>query len=393
MSKLAIEGGEPAVRAALPHYNSIGLLEEDMAVSVMAAWPLSGFLGGELHGGYWVSRLEEAWAQRFGVKHVIACNSATSGLFAAAHAVELGHGDRFICPALTMSATAAAPALTGAMPLFCDVSHYSFILDRLDHRSGYGVKAVFLTHLFGLAQNEVWWKEWCENHDAKLIVDAAQAPFARDDDVLAGTAADIGVYSLNVHKHIQCGEGGIVVTNDDQLAETIRHFINHGEIAGGRKLGLNLRMTEVTAGIALVQLRRADELVQGRIDQAEDIIAAIGGVDHRPLSKVLLQNFGPKVRHVYYTIPFRHMGNRSWFVNALKAEGVPLTEGYVAPLYELPAFKHCGLKCRNAEALHEHELFYFENCRWSPTPEQIEQIGDAFRKVASHADQRAHDRV
>src|SRR5262249_27333488 len=127
--KLAIDGGKPAVRGPIAPYNSIGHLEEDKAGSVMAGGPLSGYLGGENPGGYWVTRLEDAWAERFGVKHAIACNSATSGLFAAAHAAELTHGDRFICPALTMSATAAAPAMTGAMPLFCDVHRTTFILD------------------------------------------------------------------------------------------------------------------------------------------------------------------------------------------------------------------------------------------------------------------------
>jgi dTDP-4-amino-4,6-dideoxygalactose transaminase len=326
---------------------------------------------------------------RFKVKHAIACNSATSGLFAAAHAVGLSRGDRFICPALTMSATAAAPALTGATPLFCDVDRMTFILDPEAYNGEpIGVKAVFLTHLFGLAQYETWWKTWCDRNDCKLIVDAAQAPFAVDDGVLAGTAAHIGVYSLNVHKHIQCGEGGIVVTNDDGLALAVRRCINHGELDGSDQLGLNLRMTEVTAGIALVQLRRADELIEGRIDQAEHIIQAIGKIP-RLVPPCLL----PGARHIYYTLPFRYTGDRGWFVRALIAEGVPLTSGYTPPLYRWPVFRHCGLKCRNAETLHDDELFYFENCRYTPTPEQIEQIGDAFRKVASHADSRAHDRV
>src|SRR5262252_8627240 len=275
---LAIEGGEPTVRRPIMPYNSIMLPEAEAVGRVIACWPLSGFLGGELRGGHWVTALEEAWAERFKVKHAIATNSATSGLFAAAHAVGLGRGDRFICSPLTMSATAAAPALTGASPIFCDVDRMSFILDHVEYNPNPRVKAVFLTHLFGLAQNEQWWRKWCDDQGTnlapngiKLIVDAAQAPFALDHHVLGGTAAHIGVYSLNVHKHIQCGEGGICVTNDDDLALRIRRFINHGELDGADKVGLNLRMTEVAAAIALTQLRRANELISSRIEQAEHL--------------------------------------------------------------------------------------------------------------------------
>jgi dTDP-4-amino-4,6-dideoxygalactose transaminase len=239
--------------------------------------------------------------------------------------------------------------------------------------------------LFGLAYQEVEWKGWCKSHDCKLIVDAAQAPFAHDNDVLAGTAADLGVYSLNVHKHIQCGEGGIVVTHDDALAASVRRFINHGELAGGR-LGLNLRMTEVVAAIALVQLRRAEELIESRIEQAEQLLAAIGDVPG------LVPQFVPHgCKHVYYTLAFTYDGDRSAFVAALQAEGVPLTEGY-APIHRLRAFRSNAL-CPIAAELHDRTLFYFENCAYSPTREQIAQIGEAFRKVAEHADRRALHRA
>lgn len=193
--------------------------------------PLSGYLAGKERGGYRVVALETAWAKTFKVKHAIACNSATSGLMAAAFAVGLGPGDRFLCPAMTMSATAAAPMFTGATPIFGDVDERYFALIRGDGATP-EVKAVFLTHLFGCAIDEAWWTGWCRQNGIKLVVDAAQSPLAWEpkSDRYTGTIADIGVYSLNCHKPIQAGEGGVCVTNDDELALKMRMFINHAEV-------------------------------------------------------------------------------------------------------------------------------------------------------------------
>jgi dTDP-4-amino-4,6-dideoxygalactose transaminase len=356
--------------------------------------PLSGYLAGNPRGGPQVFALEDAWCEVFGVKHAIACNSATSGLLAAAFAVDLGKGDEFLAPALTMSATAAAPMFTGATPRFCDVDDRYFALSPGDITGR--VKAVFLTHLFGAAIDESWWAGWGRQNGIKVIVDAAQAPLAKEpkSDRYAGTIADIGVFSLNVHKHFQCGEGGVIVTNDDAMGEKLRHFINHGENAN-RSLGLNLRMTEVCAAIALRQLRRADSLVQGRIDQAEAILAAIGTI---PGLRPPMADYKGS-RNVYYTIPFLidlRTGIASGDINAIRPQGeprakfcaelrnlgVPIVEGYVSPLYRMPAFAMFDRPCPIAEDLHDERLFYFENCAYSPTDAQIRLIGHAFRMAA-----------
>ena len=363
-------------------FNSIGDGEVHDVVYAMHFSPLSGYLAGKERGGFHVQRLEEEWAQTFGVKHAIACNSATSGLMAAAFAVELGRGDKFLCPALTMSATAAAPMFTGAVPAFCDVDSRTFAMSppRRNLCQDEKPKAVFLTHLFGLAIAEPCWTGWAREHGVKIVVDAAQAPFARCDDVLAGTTADIGVYSLNVHKPLQCGEGGICVTNDDDLAARLRKFINHGETINAR-IGLNLRMPEVCAAIARVQLKRGEEIIAGRIKQAEAIIAAIGNI-----SGLCPPYVHPDCKHVYYTIPFLVYDCRAEFFAALRAQGVPIVEGYNGgPLYRMKPFAPLERHCPVAEELHDRSLLYFENCAYDPTLEQIEQIGAAFRKAAEMA--------
>lgn len=344
--------------------------------------PLSGYLAGKERGGCYVCALEDEWAKTFGVKHTIACNSATSGLLAAAFAVGLGPGDQFVCPAMTMSATAAAPMFTGAMPVFCDVSDFDFAMGArgLWAADWRGIKAAFVTNLFGHPAPLTFLRDEADCNGFCLIEDNAQSPFAMEDGEFAGTIGHIGVFSLNVHKPLQCGEGGMIVTDDDALADKMRAFINHGEVGGGA-IGLNLRMTEVCAAIALVQLGRAKEIIASRIEQAEAILAAIGDIPGlRP----------PVVRegcqHVYYTIPFLLKENakldRLFFCSALAAQGVPTVTGYVPPLYRLPAFSAYARPCPVAEDLHDRRLFYIENCRYSFTPEQIKGIGEAFKRAA-----------
>lgn len=376
-------------------FNTIHHEELVSAIAAIDSGPLSGYLAGKSRGGRWVRALEDRWCETFHVKHAIACNSATSGLLAASFAVGLKAGDRFMCPAMTMSATAAAPMFTGAEPYFVDVEDETF---GLHIKEGFpdNVRAIFSTNLFGHPA-DLSQREWAKGQKLAtyLIEDNAQSPFALAHGRYCGTMGDIGVWSLNVHKPLQCGEGGIVTTDDDSLAEKLRDFINHGENVGA-PIGLNLRMPEICAAIALTQLNRAPEIIGGRIEQAEAIIHSIGDI---PGLRPPIVRSG--CRHVYYTIPFlldkeeelrvgnadcdfnafQH-GKRRMFCTALRIEGVPIVEGYIDPLYRLPAFKPFACSCPVAEDLQDRRLFYFENCAWDPTKEQIKKIGDAFKKVA-----------
>lgn len=357
---------------AIKPFTSIGIDELSAAMLAVKHGPLSGYLAGKARGGRHVCALEDAWCKTFGVKHAIAINSATSGLLAAAFAVGLKPGDHFACPAMTMSATAAAPMFTEATPYFCDVESETFGIKDVWPFDG----PMFVTNLFGHAAWLDGLRLWCDMHHTVLIEDNSQSPFAMEKGKYAGTIGHIGVWSLNIHKPIQCGEGGICTTDDDDLAAAMRRFINHGENEGGR-VGLNLRMPEVCAAIALVQLERGRDIVGRRVEQAEAIIAAIGDIPG------LLP---PVVRdgctHVYYTVPFLVEKSRLEFCAALRAEGVPIIEGYVPPLYRMPAFCEFARPCPVAEDLHDRRLFYFENCAWDPTTEQIRQIGDAFQRAA-----------
>ncbi len=340
--------------------------------------PLSGYLAGKPRGGDHVVALEEAWSEVFGVKHSIAVNSATSGLLAAAFASDLNAGHTFSCPVMTMSATAAAPCFTGAKPRFEDVNDEDFSSANINPDD----KAVFVTNLFGHPATMLHHiRRECDQNNQIMIEDNSQSPFAMTNGRYTGTIGHIGVFSLNIPKPLQCGEGGMIVTNHDHLAYRMRNFINHGEHGGGRDIGLNLRMPEVCAVIAHTQLQRGIGMVNARIEQAEAIINAIGFIPgiRPPIVK-------PGCNHVYYTIPFLIDRSRSVFVAALEAAGVPVVERYAKPLHHMPAFQHHLPTGDNnwpvADALWERRLFYIENCAWTFSRSEIKKIGDAFKRAA-----------
>lgn len=378
------------VKEPLKRFNAIGDREFEAVMylgGVGNRHPiLSGFIGGELRGGKQVQKLEEMWRHAFGCTHAIACNSATSGLLAACHAIGVTNEEVIVSP-YTMSATAAAPKLLGADLRFVDIDQHYCLDPRLvaeELRIAIpGIKAIIATNLFGHPAQLKLLAQLAHANGAFLIEDNAQAPFAMENNVYAGTIGDIGVFSLNVHKHIHCGEGGIVVTDNDDFAHAIRLFINHGEMAGGA-IGLNLRMTEVTAAIACAQLSRAREIINGRISLAWELIR---GLKDNPLVKINPPR--PECAHVYYVLPMEVNPNvpREWVVKRLAEEGVPLESGYVAPLYWLPAFREFAPAggCPITEKLHKESLVYFEICGYDPTPEQVQQIIQALEKVHDEA--------
>lgn len=382
---LAIEGGRAAVSSPLRPYNSIGPEEVAAAVATIKRGPLSGFKGGERHGGLMVQTLEQEVCQLFGVKHAISVNSATSGLLIACMACDASSTSRAMVPAMTMSATGAAPRFLGANIHIVDVDERTYcglieprILDRGD--------IVIPVNLFGHPAHLHDIRHMCDGRKVFMIEDNAQAPFAIERGKYAGTIGHIGVLSGNIHKMLQCGEGGICLTDDDHLADRMRLYRNHAELAGSAQVGLNLRLGEIEAAIWLSQLQKRRQIIDGRIEQAESfthMVKDIPGI------------YPPTIRegctHVYYAWPIEigedELGmSRADFVAALKAEGVPISEQYAPPLGRLRAFQYESRPpTPTADRLYDRDLAFFENCLYSPSETQMKQIESAFHKVGEYA--------
>ncbi len=411
-SKLALLGGEPLLKGPFRIRNVIGREEAQRVARVLESGILSKFLGcwdEDFFGGPQVREFERAWAERFGVRHAVAMNSATSGLIASIGAVGIEPGDEVIVSPYTMSASATAIVVFNGVPVFADVDPQTFNLDptAVERRITPRTRAIMVPNIFGHPADLDALMAIAHRHGLQVIEDNAQSPTAQYKGRLAGTIGHIGVFSLNYHKHIHTGEGGVCVTNDDRLAERLQLIRNHAESVVEDKgvsdlsnmIGFNFRMGEMEAAVGIEQLRRIDALVTERVELASGLTLALAGIEGLTLPQVRAE-----CSHVYYIYPIlfdaqRAGVSRDRFVEALRAEGVPaLGAGYVRPLYLLPmyqqrqAFGRQGWpfsssadysrgSCPVCEDLHFNRLIGFEICVHDLSADEVSGIAAAFKKV------------
>lgn len=411
-SKLAVHGGTPAVGRPIPADSTIGQHEFEAVARVFQRGSLSGFYGSwgdEFLGGTEVKDFEKAWGERFNVPHVVSVNSASSGLFAAMGALGISPGDEVIVPPYTMSATVMAPLIYGGIPVFVDIEPDTFCLDveKVAAAITPRTKAIIAVNLFGHPARLRELAVLARSRGIALVEDNAQGPLATEDGAYAGTVGDIGVFSLNYHKHIHTGEGGMCATRDAALALRLQAIRNHAEniVAPApipdpvNMVGYNYRMTEMSAAVGIAQLSKIDAEVTRRQRLAEGLSAGLVG-----LEGVTPPIVRPGCRHVYYVWSARldeaRLGvSREKFSAALAAEGFPHFVGYVRPLYMLPVFQrrlaigrdgwpftltdrqYTKGMCPVAERMHERELLCFETCAYRIDESMLAALVGAFRKV------------
>jgi len=354
----------------------IGKEERDAVLRVMDSGILSEYQGNwsdNFYGGPEIKALEKEWAEYFSVKHAIACNSATSGLWMACAAIGLTpyEADKYfydtnmgntledlvditlpevIVTPYSMTCSASIPLHFRAKPVFADIEPDYFCLDpaSVESKITEKTKAIIVVDLFGQpydadAINEIadrYGKKY--GHKIYVIEDAAQAIGATYKGRYAGTLGDIGVYSLNRHKHIQCGEGGIVVTNNDDLADKLRLLMNHAEAVTNDMhrqgelpeehylyslVGMNLRMTELSAAVVREQLKKLDGILKVYRERAKHY-----GVKVRP-----------KCEHAYYR--YASTDERNYMDDGIVLrDGIEFVEKqhYITPLYKMPLFHSLG---------------------------------------------------
>ena len=418
---LALLGGSPLRTEAFPPYNTIDENEKREVMEVLDSGVLSAFLAGPndgFLGGPKVKKLERAWEEYFGVNHAVSMNSATSALQAAVAAAAILPGDEVILPPLTMCATATAVLIYNGIPVFADIDPRTMNIDpaRVAERITPRTKAIYVVHLAGHPVDMDPIMELAAKHGLMVLGDNAQSPGALYKGRNVGCIEHIGVFSLNCHKTIQAGEGGIAVTNDDELAFRLRLVRNHGEncVAGfGRPelniLGFNLRMTEMEAAVAFHQLRKLKWLNAWRQDLAEYLSSEIT----KRFDFIEPPYVAPDCRHVYYLYHMTYDAKKAGipldlFVKAIQAEGVPVFSRWGAPIYRLPIYKNRSAQgnsgwpfqapsyhgqvdyspgiCPNTEASEHSSLFIETLVRWPNTRSDMDLVLESFEKVMRHKD-------
>ena len=212
--------------------------------------------------GEYTRRFEEMFSNYIGVKESVAVSSGTSSLYLILKALGVGKGDKVAVPSFTFIATASQVVEVGATPIFIDVDLDTMTMDPndLETKMDDDVKAVIPVHLFGHPADLEHIVEVSEKYGAYVIEDAAQAHGALYKDSKVGGLGDVGYFSLYPSKNLGVyGEGGIVTTNDVELAEKIRALKNHGIVDGEIKMfGYNMKFSEINAVVAIHQLEKLD---------------------------------------------------------------------------------------------------------------------------------------
>lgn len=419
--KLALHGGTPVITEPFRRYNSFGPEETEAARSVVESGVLSQFLGAwhdDFYGGPKVQAFETAWAETFGVKHAVTFNSWTSGLVAAVGALDIAPGDEVIVSPWTMTASAAAILHWNAIPVFADIDPTTFCLDPAAVEAAITpfTRAIMAVDIFGQSADMTRLRAIADDKGLKLISDTAQSPLAQQQGRYAGTLADIGGFSLNYHKHIHTGEGGVAVTDDDSLAERMRLIRNHAEavVEGmgvkniSNMVGHNFRLGEIESAIGLEQLKKLPALVLSRQVAANRLHEGLRGLAGLVPPRVAEGN-----THAYYTYAMtlqpelmgvpRELLHRALLSEGVQGVGTGYQNLHLLPLYQKKiAFGPNGFPwtsdisqrtvdyspgtCPVAEELHRDAFMSIGMCSYTFTDDAVDQTIEAFRKVWNNLD-------
>lgn len=413
--KLALFGGKKTRSKPFPRHPVLGQEEKQAVLDVLESGNLSTFraeAGKNFLGGVKIKEFEKLFANYVGTKYAVTFNSATSALHAAVVATGVKPGEEVIVPPYTFTSTATCALMHNAIPVFVDVQHDIFCIDPklIEEKISSLTKAIIPVHLFGHPAEMDEIVSIAKKHNLRIIEDCAQSAGAKYKDRNVGTIGDCGIFSFQETKAISTGEGGMLVTDDDQIARIARMVRNHGEnILEDNKqrtyksefLGWGYRMTELEAAIGIEQIKKLDYTNQIRSKLTEIVSREIDKIDG--LSHVKRDYIEHSYWFYAFTFNESKIGiSRDQFVNALNAEGIPFGQGYVKPLYlnpiyhESKPFPYSFYKgnavydkgiCPTVERLHEKELVLTLIMRHPATEDDARDIISAINKVIENKEE------
>jgi dTDP-4-amino-4,6-dideoxygalactose transaminase len=286
-------------------------------------------------GGKNVQEFERLVCSFLKSKYAVAVNSGTAALQAALYAFDIKHGDEVLLPSFTFVATANAVVSVGAKPVFVDVLKDNYTMDPSDlkRKITKKSKAIIPVHLYGNVAYIDEISEVAKKHNLDIIEDSAQSMGSSYRGKQTGTFSEIGCFSLYAAKVMTSGEGGIVVTSNKKLREKLLMIRNHGMVHGydTRILGLNLRLPEISAAVAKVQMKKLPKFLQKRQKNAKILTELLSGTD----LVLPRQRKHEKVNWYLYTIASR---SRDKILKELNAGGIGATVYYGTPVHKTPFY-------------------------------------------------------
>ncbi len=392
IDKLAILGGEP-VRPPEIKWHSWPVFDEQERTAVLEVLESGKWFYGEK-----VKKFEEEYATFQGAKYCVSCNSGTTGLEVALQAIDIKPGDEVIVPPYTFIATASAVVRMGGVPIFVDVDEsWCIDPDLIEKAITPRTRAIIPVHFAGYICDMDKINAIAQRHNLIVIEDACHSWGGRWEGKGAGTLGLGGVFSFQMSKNITAGEGGAIVTDNEDFADVCRSITNCGRSKTGpwyyhERIGTNVRMNEFTANILLAQLTRAENQLQVREANGVYLTTAlkeIPGIYPQPLSNRV-------TRRAFHLLCIRlkeeEIGcSREPFIKAVQAEGLPLTAGYPYPIYKQPAFQNAAFYDYSQTCCPVAEDLCYKSGAWLPhhillgKEKDMEDLVKIIRKVQEHA--------
>ncbi len=326
---------------------SMGKEEIDAVVEVIK----SGILSEKSGQGPRVLQFEKEFAKFVGVKHAVAVSSGTAALHSTLWAAGLQPGDEVVIPSFTFSATAGAVVLAGGKPSFCDIDEdtYSVTAETIEPALTRATKAILPVHMYGLCADMDPMMELARKRGITVIEDAAQAHGSEYKGHKAGSIGDAACFSFYAGKNMTTGEGGMVTTNDDDLAEQVRMIRTHGEERPYwvSRQGHNYHLPEISGALGIVQLKRLPSFLEARRKNAEYLIEKLG-----VFGKLVMPKEPTGRRHSWYLFTPRlrgaNAGKRNKLVEKLRSRNIGASVYYESPVHMLPYYRDVQSTRRSA---------------------------------------------
>jgi dTDP-4-amino-4,6-dideoxygalactose transaminase len=313
-------------------YNSI---KTEIDTTISNVIEQTAFIGGEI-----LKKFEDSFAQFCGVKHCIGVGNGTDAIFLALKSLGIGKGDEVITSAFSFIATSEAISMAGAKPVFVDINPVTYTIDvtQIESKITERTKAVIPVHLYGRPAEMSPIRDLAERFDLRIIEDAAQAHGAVYAGKKIGSIGDLACFSFYPGKNLGgYGDGGAVVTDNDEYAMTVRKYANHGRVSkyDHEFEGVNSRLDTLQAAILSVKLKHLEKWTDGRISNARYYL------DRLKKSGLQLPAETDGIKSVYHLFVVRHPDiNRSIFMDNLKGKGISTGIHYPIALPFLKAYAY-----------------------------------------------------